>query len=59
MFESELALLKSRYETEEDELNRAIKQETVGEEALLRERRKISKLRSSDETVHPVRQGKR
>ncbi|MDD5673322.1 MAG: hypothetical protein PHC61_04110, partial [Chitinivibrionales bacterium] len=50
-FEAEFALLKSKYETEEDELNRAIQQETVGEEALLRERRKIATLRSSDETM--------
>jgi circadian clock protein KaiC len=49
-FEAEFALLKSKYETEEDELNRAIEQETVGEAALLRERRKIAGLRSSDET---------
>jgi circadian clock protein KaiC len=50
-FEAEFALLKSKYETEEDELNRAIQQETVGEAALLHERRKIAGLRSSDETV--------
>jgi circadian clock protein KaiC len=46
-FEAEFALLKSKYETEEDELNRAIEQETVGEAALLSERRKIAGLRSS------------
>ncbi len=50
-FEAEFALLKSKYETEEDELNRAIEQETVGEAALLRERRKIAGLRSSDQMV--------
>jgi circadian clock protein KaiC len=56
-FEAEFALLKSKYETEEDELNRAIQQETVGEAALLRERRKIAGLRSSDETVPAERKG--
>ena len=58
-FEAEFALLKSKYETEEDELNRAIEQETVGEAALLRERRKIAGLRSSDETFPAERKGMR
>jgi len=52
-------LLKSKYETEEDELNRAIEQETVGEAALLRERRKIAGLRSSDETTPTENKRKR
>jgi circadian clock protein KaiC len=47
-FEAEFALLKSKYETEEDELTRAIHQETIGEAALLHERHKIAGLRSSD-----------
>ena len=58
-FEAEFALLKSKYETEEDELNRAIEQETVGEAALLHERRKIAGLRSSDETIPAERKVRR
>jgi circadian clock protein KaiC len=58
-FEAEFALLKSKYETEEDELNRAIEQETVGEAALLRERRKILGLRSSDQTIPAERKRRR
>jgi len=57
-FEAEFALLKSKYETEEDELNRAIEHETVGEAALLRERRKIAELRSSDEMIPAERKRK-
>jgi len=57
-FEAEFALLKSKYETEEDELNRAIEQETVGEAALLRERRKIAGLRSSDQTIPAEHKGR-
>jgi len=58
-FEAEFALLKSKYENEEDELNRAILQETVGEDALLHERYKIAGLRSSDLIITAEHKGKR
>jgi circadian clock protein KaiC len=46
MLDSEIALLKAKFEAEEDELKKAIQQETAGEEALVRERQNMAKLRS-------------
>jgi circadian clock protein KaiC len=49
MLAAEITLLKSKYETEEAELNRFIEQETGSEDALLRQRDKIAAMRSRDD----------
>lgn len=57
--DAEIALLKSKFEAERDELNRSIELETSGEETLTRQRQKIATLRSSDEKINIKRKGKR
>jgi circadian clock protein KaiC len=59
MLEAEIALLKSKYESEEDELKKSIDQEVAGEAALVRERLKMSGLRSSDKLILDERKGRR
>jgi circadian clock protein KaiC len=59
MLEAEIALLKSKYESEEDELKKSIDQEVAGEAALVRERLKMSGLRSSDKIILDERKGRR
>jgi circadian clock protein KaiC len=51
MLEAEIALLQSTYESEEDELKKAIDQEVAGEAALVRQQRKMGAIRSSDVTI--------
>jgi circadian clock protein KaiC len=46
MLNTEIALLKSKYEVEEDELSRIIEQETAHEETIMHEKQKLSELRS-------------
>jgi circadian clock protein KaiC len=59
MFEYETALLKSKYESEEDELKKAIDQDVAGEARLIREQGKTSARRSSDAKTSDDRTGRR
>jgi circadian clock protein KaiC len=49
MFEAEMSLLKSRYEAEEDELQRAIAQGALREEGFARDRRDLATARFADQ----------
>lgn len=49
MFEAELALLRSKYESEEDELHKAIEQDSLRENAGTAERGKMALLRAADQ----------
>ena len=57
MLASEIALLQFKYESEKDELNKAIEQEAAGEAALVCEQREITAIRSPDETIAEERRG--